>query len=144
MALNRRQLFLAAPWLAIGLIVALLAFWQMRAPEPARAVQCPDLHQGCSVRLDGRDIALGVDGELRVLKPFQVWVKAPGARAVQAQFTMAGMDMGFNLYTLRPDSAGVFRARIVLPVCVSGRRDWLMSLEIDGRRIELPFVTELS
>ncbi|TCS69458.1 hypothetical protein EDC61_12019 [Sulfuritortus calidifontis] len=142
MALSRRQLLLAAPWLVIGLIVALLAAWQMRAPEPARVVSCPDLRAGCSLPLDGATV--GVEGELRVLKPFQLWLKAPGARRVQAHFTMAGMDMGFNLYTLRPDADGVFRARIVLPVCVSGRRDWVMSLEIDGRRIELPFVTELS
>lgn len=142
MALSRRQLLLAAPWLVIGLIVALLAAWQLRAPEPARAVSCPDLQAGCALPLDGATV--GVEGELRVLKPFQLWVKAPGARQVQAHFTMAGMDMGFNLYTLRPDADGVFRARIVLPVCVSGRRDWVMSLEIDGRRFDLPFVTELS
>ncbi|NWG87512.1 MAG: hypothetical protein HXY26_08405 [Hydrogenophilaceae bacterium] len=135
---------LVAPWLVIGLIVVLLAVWQLRTPEPARTVSCPNLQAGCALPLDGQTVTAGVEGELRVLKPFQLWVKAPGASKVQAHFTMAGMDMGFNLYTLRPDAQGVFRARIVLPVCVSGRRDWVMSLEIDGERIDLPFVTELS
>ncbi len=143
MALNRR-LLLWAPGLVIGLIVLLLAVWSTRQSTPPQTVHCPNLVAGCSVALAGRTIELGVEGELRVLKPFQLWVKAPGARRVQAQFTMVDMDMGFNLYTLRPDAQGVFRGRIVLPVCVSGRRDWLMSLEIDGQRIEVPFVTELS
>jgi len=143
MALNRR-LLLWAPGLVIGLIVLLLAVWSTRQSTPPQTVHCPNLAAGCSVALAGRTIELGVEGELRVLKPFQLWVKAPGARRVQAQFTMVDMDMGFNLYTLRPDAQGVFRGRIVLPVCVSGRRDWLMSLEIDGQRIEVPFVTELS
>jgi len=143
MALNRR-LLLWAPGLVIGLIVLLLAVWSTRQSTPPQTVRCPNLAAGCSVALAGRTIELGVEGELRVLKPFQLWVKAPGARRVQAQFTMVDMDMGFNLYTLRPDAQGVFRGRIVLPVCVSGRRDWLMSLEIDGQRIEVPFVTELS
>ncbi|MEW5893758.1 MAG: hypothetical protein AB1697_11525 [Pseudomonadota bacterium] len=143
MALNRR-LVLWAPGLVIGLIVLLLAVWSTRQSTPPQTVRCPNLAAGCSVALAGRTIELGVEGELRVLKPFQLWVKAPGARRVQAQFTMVNMDMGFNLYTLRPDAQGVFRGRIVLPVCVSGRRDWLMSLEIDGQRIEVPFVTELS
>lgn len=144
MGLNARRMVLIAPWLVIGLIVALLLFWQARTPEPAQTVQCANLQQGCEAQLDGRPIRIGVEGELRVLQPFHVWLSAPGARKVQARFTMAGMDMGFNLYTLQPDAQGLFRARIVLPVCVSGRRDWVMSLEIDGRRIDLPFVTELS
>ena len=51
--------------------------------------------------------------------------------------------MGFNLYTLHADQEGVFRGRVTLPVCVSGRRDWVMTLDIDGRRVAIPFVTEL-
>ncbi len=144
MALSTRQVFLAVPWLAIGLVVASIGWWQTRTPEPAQTAACPDLHVGCALQLDGRTVTVRVEGKLQVLKPFQLTVNAPGARKVQAQFTMASMDMGFNLYSLRPDAQGGFRARIVLPVCVSGRRDWVMSLEIDGRRIDLPFVTELS
>ena len=56
---------------------------------------------------------------------------------------MAGMDTGFNLYDLRPDSAGVLRARVTLPVCVTGRRDWILTLTIDGQQMAVPFVTEL-
>lgn len=144
MALNVRRTFLIMPWLVVGLVVASLWWWQTRAPEPALTLNCPDLHAGCPAQLAGRAVTVRVEGKLQVLKPFQLMVAASGAGKVQAQFSMAGMDMGFNLYSLRPDAQGVFQARIVLPVCVSGRRDWVMSLEIDGRRIDIPFVTELS
>lgn len=141
---RNRRLLTWAPWLVVGLVIASLWWWQVRAPEPAQLVQCPDLHAGCTVQVDGRTITVRVAGDLQVLKPFRLTVQAAGARKVQASFTMAGMDMGFNLYSLQADADGLFQARVVLPVCVSGRRDWRMMLEIDNMRIELPFVTELS
>jgi hypothetical protein len=102
-----------------------------------------DLAAGCLAQVGGRSLSLGTDGPVKPLKPFQVWVKAPGARRVEIHFTMEGMDMGFNLYTLRADSPDVFRTSVTLPVCVSGRRDWRMTLDIDGVRLAVPFVTEL-
>ena len=133
------------PTLVILLIAGVVAGNRLLQPKeaPAVAVACPNPRAGCAVSVHGREIGLGVSGELKVLSPFEVWVRAPGAESVQASFTMEGMDMGFNLYTLRPDAKGVFRARITLPVCVSGRRDWVMNLKIDGQALSVPFVTEL-
>lgn len=132
--------------LAVLLLVGLVVYLnQTREPEggsPTR-IECPNLAAGCTTRLAGQTVSVGIDGELKVLQPFQVWVRVEGARKVQATFTMEGMDMGFNLYTLRADEEGVFRGRVTLPVCVSGRRDWVMTLDIDGRRLAVPFVTEL-
>ena len=33
------------------------------------------------------DVELGIAGELKVLSPFEIWLKAPGAGTVQASFT---------------------------------------------------------
>lgn len=141
----RSHFFRLAP-LGILLLVGLVVYLnQAREPEggPAVVMDCPDLAAGCSTRLYGQAVSVGVEGELKVLQPFQVWVRAGDARKVQASFTMEGMDMGFNLYTLHADKDGVFRGRVTLPVCVSGRRDWVMTLDIDGHRLAVPFVTEL-
>ncbi|MDD4882459.1 MAG: hypothetical protein PHX10_12845 [Gallionellaceae bacterium] len=134
-----------APVLVILLIAGVVAASRFMQPReaPALALVCPNLQAGCAARLDGRAVELGVDGELKVLSPFEVWLKAPDAKTVQASFTMVGMDMGFNLYTLRPDASGAFRARITLPVCVSGRRDLVMTLRVDGKALTVPFVTQL-
>jgi hypothetical protein len=131
----------ALPLLIIGL--AALVLWRGGDNAPAAAVTlpCADLAKGCGTRLHGRAVSLGLSGPVQPLKPFRVWVKAAGARTVQARFTMQGMDMGFNLYTLRADADGIFRARVTLPVCVSGRRDWIMAVEIDGSVIQVPFRT---
>jgi hypothetical protein len=104
---------------------------------------CSDLHQGCGLDLDGKSVRVSVAGQLKPLQPFQLRVEAPHARKVQARFTMEGMDMGFNLYALRADKRGVFQANVTLPVCVSGRRDWIMHLDVDGAKITVPFVTDL-
>lgn len=145
MTTARSHFYRLAP-LAILLLVALVVYLnQTREPQegPAPVMHCPDLTAGCSTRIDGRTVSVGVEGELRVLQPFQVWVRVGDARRVQARFTMEGMDMGFNLYTLHADEEGVFRGRVTLPVCVSGRRDWVMTLDIDGRQLAVPFVTQL-
>lgn len=141
-----RSHFLRLAPLGILLLVGLVVYLnRAREPEggPPMVMHCPDLAAGCSTRLQGQAVSVGVEGELKALQPFQVWVRTGDARKVQATFTMEGMDMGFNLYTLHADKDGVFRGRVTLPVCVSGRRDWLMTLDIDGRLLAVPFVTEL-
>jgi hypothetical protein len=135
-----RWLFPVLVTLLIGAVVVMNRHFQ--PAKPPVEVNCPDLAHGCEVNLNGRELSLGVHGELKVLQPFEVWVKAPGAKAIQASFAMKDMDMGFNLYTLRTDPKGVFRTRVTLPVCVSGRRDWIMILDIDGQKLSLSFVTE--
>jgi hypothetical protein len=136
-------------WLAPALVIVLIAGvvgvsrFMRPAETPAVPIVCTNPQAGCRAVLDSREVELGMTGALKVLSPIQVWLKAPGARSVEASFTMEGMDMGFNLYTLRPDADGVFRAKVTLPVCVTGRRDWLMTLTVDGRALVLPFVTEL-
>jgi hypothetical protein len=141
--MNRNAIWTALPLLIIGL--AALVLWHGGDNTPAAAVSlpCADLATGCGTRLHGREVSLGLSGPVKPLKPFQVWVKAAGARTVQARFTMQGMDMGFNLYTLRGGDDGVFRARVTLPICVSGRRDWIMAVEIDGSVVTVPFSTDL-
>jgi hypothetical protein len=136
-------------WLAPSLVIALIAgvvisqqVLQGDRP-PAQTLQCADLKAGCSTRLGKAPVNLGISGELKVLQPFTVWLKKEGTTQVQASFTMEGMDMGFNLYTLKRDPDGVFRTRVTLPVCVSGRREWVMTLDIDGARLAVPFVTDL-
>ena len=122
--------------------------WHTPVAEKQVSVNCSTLTQptGCTVSVDGREIRFGMLGEPKPLAPFQIWLALPGlsvAQKVEARFTMEGMDMGFNLYTLRPDDQGVFRASVTLPICVTGRRDWKMILDFANLSIKVPFVTNL-
>lgn len=140
----KRSLLWLAPLAAIGLVGLVLLFGTGREAAPPQRLACADLQAGCALDLDGQAATLGFVGQPKVLAPFEVWLRIEKAKVVQARFDMADMDMGFNLYTLRPDADGVFRARVTLPVCVSGRRDWVMTLDIDGRKVAVPFATEMS
>lgn len=137
------------PWLAPAAVILLIAgvvvlnHVYRHRDAPAVVVKCPDLRAGCRAMLGDREVAVGIEGELRLLAPFEVWVRAVGFDKLQASFAMEGMDMGFNLYTLRPDGKGAYRVRVTLPMCVTGRRDWLLHVDLDGQRVTVPFVTEM-
>ncbi len=120
------------------------AFWRDAEATSGVRVDCETLDSGCSLMNDGREIRFGMQGEVKPLAPFEIWVAGVAAvHKAEARFTMEGMDMGFNLYTLRPDAQGVLRAKVTLPICVTGRRDWNMILELDNLRLIVPFVTKL-
>lgn len=138
-------------WLALGLPLlivasAALVLWrEAETPVPvAIDLPCPTPAAGCAARIGERSVTVGLAEPRKTLQPFEVWVKAPGADQIQASFAMLDMNMGFNLYTLRPDKDGVFRAQVTLPACVSGRREWVMTVDIDKTtRLAVPFSTEL-
>ncbi len=132
----------AAIILLMGGVIGLNALYKPVRNDAVR-VTCPDLGAGCAAIGEGRQVEIGVEGRLRLLEPFVLWARVQDADKVQASFDMEGMDMGFNLYTLRPDPSGTWRTKVTLPVCITGRNDWLLHLEVDGQRFTVPFVTEL-
>lgn len=134
---------LLVPLLLAVLVGVVLWFNPARQAPPATPVSCPDLTRGCPLPVAGRALRVGVDRAIRVMQPFELWLQAPGIRQATASFSMPDMDMGFNLYVLRPGADGLLRATVTLPVCVSGSREWLLTLEIDGMRLVIPFVTNL-
>lgn len=130
-------------WLPLTMIVVLAAiavagYWAKR-PAEAESIACSDPVAGCDFRHHDATARVRFS-ELPVpLEPFVLSVTAPGSARVSAEFQMVGMDMGFNRYDLRLQPQGVFSSRITLPVCISGRRDWLLYLQIDGKHYVLPF-----
>lgn len=137
--MTRRQwLLLGAGLLVLGLVKVALVGWyllhdrQPAAPEPvacatgSAACALPD---GAVLRfvdppVQGRPFTLVLDGVAAGVEP-------------NVEFTMRDMDMGFNRY--RFVRAGKrWQARVTLPACVSGSRDWLMTVSLDGRRYRLP------
>ena len=130
-------------WLPLTMIVVLAAiavagYWAKR-PAEAESIACSDPVAGCDFRHRGTPARVHFSEYPVPLEPFTLSVTAPGSARVSVEFQMVGMDMGFNRYDLRLQPEGVFSSRITLPVCVSGRRDWLLYLQIDGKNYVLPF-----
>lgn len=125
-------------WVVLVIALAAGLLW----PRPGGQgkpiiVPCADIVAGCAV--PQADLHVRFDQRPRAMQRFRAVVQLPKAREVHASFSMRGMEMGFNRYRLLPDGNGSWQAEIMLPACVQGRSDWLMLLEVDGRRYELPF-----
>lgn len=133
-----------APWAVLPALAGIVYVQHQQRADTAAAPRlvCADPAAGCATVLGGRAVTIGLDARRRVMQPFDLWVRAAGAQRVRASFTMADMDMGLNQYTLQADKAGVFRARVILPVCVTGRTDWLLTVEVDEHRTVLPIAME--
>lgn len=123
---------------AFGVLAIAVAGWWLKRPADALSVACPDPVVGCHFIHGGIPAHVQFSAVPVPLEGFELALRAPGVRHAHAEFQMVGMDMGFNRYDLRPQQAG-FQARITLPVCVSGRRDWMLYLELDGTRYAMPF-----
>lgn len=129
-------LFVVAALLA----VAVASHW-LKKPAEASIVACADPLAGCTFSHRGEPAAVRFSTPPAPLEPFEIIVKGGRARRISAEFQMAGMDMGFNRYDLRAAGDGTFAANVTLPVCVSGRRDWTLYLDLDGTRYALSFST---
>lgn len=111
------------------------------AAEPV-TVGCENLLQGCRVPFRGKNLEVGFSSAPSPLAPFELKVAAPSARQVHAELAMLGMEMDANRYRLVKGNDGVWRGKVILPVCASGRRDWMLTLDLDGSRIQIPFATK--
>ena len=123
-------------FIALFVVLALAGCEKQTAP----IVSCAALTQGCA--LDQDKLFVKTDRAPTPLKPFALTVRAPAAQAVNVEVQMQGMEMGLNRYRLIRQANGEWRATITLPVCVTGRRDWLMLIEVDDARRALAFQTE--
>ena len=120
--------------------IAVAGYWLNR-PVAAQAVACADPLAGCSFGHRGATVTLRFSARPKPLEAFELSVSAPGATRMRAEFQMNGMEMGFNRYDLHLAGNGTFASNVTLPVCVSGRHDWTLYLEIDGVHYALPFST---
>ena len=131
---------------ALCLIVACDNATEPRLPVSQLVLSQPcDLRQGCQAADASMAVTVTLDEGARALQPFPIHIQLTGGRRVNAvtvAFSMQGMDMGANRYRLTADGAG----DITLPICTSGRTDWLADFDFvaaDKRvQLQMPFVLQ--
>ena len=128
-------------WIVMLVVIAVAGYW-LKRPVEAQAVACVDPLAGCAFSHRGTPVKVKFLAPPTPLEAFDLSLSAPGASRISAEFQMNGMEMGFNRYDLRTTGNAVFLAKATLPVCVSGRHDWTMYLDVDGTRYALPFRTQ--
>ncbi len=112
--------------------------------EPLQKVDCKNLIQGCDIGIG----SISFSQTPKPLKPFVITFKNTDSSTklslIKAQFDMQNMQMGFNRYQFTQEKTDVWQANVILPVCMQGRADWLMLLEMtleNGqlKKLEIPF-----
>ncbi len=94
----------------------------------------------CRAEAQGLSLRFRLVPPVRPLSRFEVELTAEGPSAapiegVEVRFEMADMDMGLNRYRLDARGEGRWTGVAMLPVCSSGRSDWLARVRIrQGRR----------
>ncbi len=134
----------------VGLLLAAGCDDAATTAPPVSVLSVPagcDPLQQCALSGEKLSLQVSFDAPARALQPFSVSVLIHGEEPVQTvmlTFSMPSMDMGQNRYRLQGDPAGRWTGKVILPVCVSGRSDWLAALEVTTAKrryqAQLPFV----
>lgn len=90
---------------------------------------CSPVARDCAAGRGATRLQFGIPGRPGPMAPFGLRVRTAGfdAETVNVAFEMPGMDMGLNRYRLVQDAQtpGLWVGKASLPVCGSGRLDWV-------------------
>ena len=105
----------------------------------AKQADCNPVEFICAAGDDQRAVTLHFPENVAYLKPFKLRVTIQGfeqevIEKVNVDFKMGGMDMGLNRFALSSvvDEKGdvSYVGEAILPVCVSGRVDWMANTQV--------------
>ena len=123
-------------------LIILFSCSENKTPSSNKITICPTNGNWCESPFNQHKIAIRFPKKIPYLTKFPVQVRIKNKNKIniqqlQIQFSMQGMQMGINRFNLKPklnqeDSNTQFwQAEVVLPVCVSGRKDWLVELKVN-------------
>lgn len=139
---QRRLLLLALLLLAFAAAkLATLWWWQHNTPNTAPTpLSAPcDIRRACALA-GGAHIRFSA--QQRAQDPFDIRIDGLPAHTgrVYVQFSMSGMDMGFNRFELRRSGEGSWQAtQIRLPLCIEQRHDYRVDVFVDGAPQRIAF-----
>jgi hypothetical protein len=99
--------------------------------------KCEPQYSLCQVKLEGIDFEVSFDKSIYYLKPFHIFIsthKNSTLKAIYVDFKMKNMNMGVNRFELiakiDDNDKNLWQAKVILPICVTGRADWISELEV--------------
>ena len=102
-------------------------------------LNCNPAESVCRAAKQDSSVTLYFPEQVHYLKPFRMQVTTKGIsnssiETIYIDYTMVGMDMGLNRFNLKSvtDAKGQqrYEGEGILPVCVSGRVDWLANVNV--------------
>lgn len=118
---------------------------------------CDAQNEICTFTTQNFTFEISMDKAIYYLKPFTVSMRTSfknlaskeqaSIEAVSIAFKMTNMNMGVNRFQLKQsqfkDNHSVWKAKVILPVCVTGRADWNSELDIVTNEEHYRFVFPL-
>jgi hypothetical protein len=97
-----------------------------------RYAACDPVMDDCVAFIDSHKLVIRFLQPPSALKPFGVQLVADtiNPQSIVVEFSMRGMDMGMNRYSLQPLDGGAWATQVTLPVCSLGRHDWDSRFEV--------------
>ena len=101
---------------------------------------CDVTRQSCRARLDGKQVEFMISSPIHYLQHFDYELSLEGFASdsvtrVTVEFDMLDMNMGLNRYTAQASDDGQSWSGVaVLPVCVSGRNDWRVTVVLETEK----------
>ena len=98
---------------------------------------CDLAKQACVASQDGKSIKVDFSRPVTYLQKIAVAVQLQGyekesVKKIIIDFSMRDMQMGINRFELKSqDATDNWQGMVILPVCVSGRVDWLVKLYVE-------------
>lgn len=106
---------------------------------PLKTVQACDLGKApCKAILGNKSVTLTLQKPIRYLQKIKLTLDIDGFEKdevvkVLVDFSMPGMQMGINRFTLKRTGVySVWQGMAIIPVCVTGRKDWQVKVSIDS------------
>ncbi|VAW80720.1 hypothetical protein MNBD_GAMMA15-129 [hydrothermal vent metagenome] len=121
--------------------------YELSPPQILRLEAGCDVRQGCTGQSDGVSVAVRMTPHRTALKPFRIELSSDAnIEAVGLSLKMRGMEMGQNRYRLLRSDTGAWQSEVTLPVCTSGRSDWIAILDLHTSnrlyRLSVPFTLD--
>lgn len=91
----------------------------------------------CQIGFFGSYLDIHVEGEIQALQRFNIVITDSEniIHSANIRLQMKAMDMGFNEFVFNKETNHQWRAGVVIPVCTTGRRDWLFEITVfDGSK----------
>lgn len=106
--------------------------------------------QGCVASINQQSVELRFKLAVKYLRRFDIEVVTSGfnpdmLESMNVNFTMLGMQMGFNQFSLnKTQKKNVWQGWAILPVCVSGRKDWRVKLDFGNAQSNYTAIYQLT
>jgi len=121
-------------------LIALIFIWQNNQSSVEQQVIskiiCQPTMSNCLSPVGDGKLQWSVEKSIQYLKPFMnkielTNIQEKDVQQISIEFVMQGMQMAVNRSIFTKQTSGLWQAQSVLPICVSGRKDWLAIVRVE-------------